>query len=155
MRFLAGLALLGLAACTSLPDYYVMRHLQKADGPDPALSAEGRANAAEVPQLLITKPPRAIYVSTTRRARETAAAVAKTWNITPQEYDPRDTPALIARLSQEKGPVLVVGHSNTVPDIVKALSGDDVGPMREDEYGTIFYVTGPMRGDKRAVIWMR
>ena len=43
--------------------------------------------------------------------------------------------------------VLVVGHSNTVPEIVRRLSRDGrVPPMGEDEYGTIYVVTVPTLG---------
>ena len=76
------LLLFALGACETTappsrgPSYYVMRHLQKADGPDPALSEEGRANARRLIGLFAADPPRAIYVSTTRRARETAAPLA-------------------------------------------------------------------------------
>ena len=137
-----------LAACASAPDYYVMRHLQKADGQDPALSELGRRKAENLPYVIGDPRPRAIYVSATRRARETAAVAAERFGIAPQEYDPRDTSALIARARRERGPVLIVGHSNTVPEIVTALSGRPVPPMSESDYGLIYYV----RGRDRAVI---
>ena len=41
------------------------------------------------------------------------------------------------------GRVLIVGHSDTVPGIVEELSGIDVGPMSEAEYGIVYLVTIP------------
>ena len=41
------------------------------------------------------------------------------------------------------GRALIVGHSDTVPDIVKELSGIDVGAMSEAEYGIVYVVTIP------------
>ena len=145
------LALLMLAACTTTPDataaasaqpaYYVMRHLQKADGPDPALSAEGAANAKRLAAWFDGRAkPTAIYVSSTRRARETAASLAAALSLVPREYDPADTPALLARISAEAGSVLVVGHSNTVPDIVAGLGGTRPAPLADTDYGAIWVV---------------
>jgi phosphohistidine phosphatase SixA len=150
-RFLFTAALAMLAACTTVmvppgpPNIYVMRHLQKAEGADPPLAELGRANAALLPDLVLRDPPRAIYVSATRRARETAAPLAVALGIVPQEYDPRDTPALLARLRAERHTVLVVGHSNTVPDIVEGMGGRRPDPIDETTYGWIYYIYGPNR----------
>ena len=37
--------------------------------------------------------------------------------------------------------VLIVGHSNTVPEIVKYVTGFDVAPMGENEFDRIYVVT--------------
>jgi broad specificity phosphatase PhoE len=145
-RPLAALLLLALAACATAapepaaPSWYVMRHLQKAEGPDPALSAEGQANAQRLIAFFAADPPRAIYVSTTRRARETAGPLAAKLGATVREYDPADTPGLVARVKAEAGTVLVVGHSNTVPDIVARLGGARPAPLGEGDFGDIFRV---------------
>ena len=146
-RALAAVLLLALAACATAPRdpaapyWYVMRHLQKGDGEDPPLSAEGRAKAERLAGMFAQGEPAAIYVSTTRRARETAAPLAALRGLTPKEYDPRDTAALVQRLRAEPGSVLVVGHSNTVPEIVAQLGGAPrPADIREDRYGDIFRV---------------
>ncbi|HEX8511552.1 MAG TPA: phosphoglycerate mutase family protein [Allosphingosinicella sp.] len=145
-RPFAALLLLATAACASTPgepagsSWYVMRHLQKAQGPDPALSAEGATNAARLASWFGKDRPAAIYVSTTRRARETAAPIAATLGLTPREYDPRDTPGLVARAKAEAGTVLIVGHSNTVPEIVAGLGGTRPADLAETDYGDIFRV---------------
>lgn len=142
-RPLAALLVLVAAACATAPgkppapSYYVMRHLQKAEGQDPALSDVGRQNAKLLAGLL-EPGPRAIYASATRRALETAQPTATRYRLTIKEYDPRDTPALVARVRAERGPVLIVGHSNTVPAIVQALAGRAIGEMDESDYGTVF-----------------
>ncbi|HEU0098108.1 MAG TPA: phosphoglycerate mutase family protein [Allosphingosinicella sp.] len=145
-RPLAALLVLALAACATTagepaaPSWYVMRHLQKAEGPDPALSEEGRRNAERLIARLVKDPPAAIYVSATRRARETAGPLAAKLGLTPREYDPRDTPALVARAKAETGTVLIVGHSNTVPEIVAGLGGARPADLAETDYGDIFRV---------------
>jgi hypothetical protein len=45
--------------------------------------------------------------------------------------------------------VLVVGHSNTVPQIVQALSGRAVAEMTEEEYDHLFVVVVPPQGVPR------
>lgn len=145
-RPLAALLLIALAACATsareaaAPSWYVMRHLQKAEGPDPALSEEGARNAERLSTWFARDRPAAIYVSTTRRARETAAPLAARLRLTMKEYDPRDTPGLAARVRAETGNVLIVGHSNTVPEIVEQLGGARPADMAETEFGDIFKV---------------
>ena len=144
----AALLLAALAGCASTPEpeptpnYFVMRHLQKAPGPDPALSEEGERAAQRLAAFLNGRRISAIFVSATRRARETAAPLAARLGLTPREYDPADTPALVARVREERGPVLVVGHSNTVPDIVEQLGGARPEPIADDRYGDVWHIRG-------------
>jgi broad specificity phosphatase PhoE len=149
---LAAAFLILIAACATAPraeaphpNYYVMRHLQKAAGQDPELSPEGKANAERLAGLLATDPPSAIYVSTTRRAAETAAPLAARLGLTAKTYDPADTPALIAQVMKEPGTVLVVGHSNTVPEIVQRLGGTRPPDLAETDYGDLWHISGPDR----------
>jgi broad specificity phosphatase PhoE len=145
-RPLAALLLFALAACATTAreppaqSWYVMRHLQKAEGPDPALSAEGHANARRLIDFFGEDRPGAIYVSTTRRALETAGPLAATLAVTVKEYDPSDTSGLVARVKAEAGTVLIVGHSNTVPEIVARLGGARPADLAESDYGDIFRV---------------
>jgi broad specificity phosphatase PhoE len=156
-RPLAALLLAALAACAttapapSAPSWYVMRHLQKAGGPDPALSEEGHANARRLIGLFREDPPTTIYVSSTKRALETAGPLAATLGVTVKEYDPRDTPGLIARAKAETGTVLIVGHSNTVPEIVAQLGGARPADLAESDYGDIFRVRRDGRVERMRV----
>jgi broad specificity phosphatase PhoE len=156
-RMIAALLLAALAACAAVvpepagPGWYAMRHLQKADGPDPGLSGEGRAGAERLAGWFGDEPPAAVYVSTTRRARETAAPLAARLGLTPKEYDPSDTPGLIARVRAEAGPVLIVGHSNTVPEIVERLGGTRPADLGEGDYGDVWLVWRDGRTERRRV----
>jgi hypothetical protein len=147
IRALFASLLLALSACAAAqqapaaPAWFVTRHLQKAEGADPALTPQGRACAVRLAERLAGESIGAIYVSSTRRARETAAPLAERLGETPLEYDPRDTPALVARLRQEGGRVLVVGHSNTVPDIVAGLGGARPAAIADDRYGDLWLVS--------------
>lgn len=151
-RFIAAALLILVAACattpradTPHPNYYVTRHLQKAGGQDPGLTEEGKANAVRLADLLAGDPPSVIYVSTTRRAAETAAPLAARLGLVPKTYNPSDTPGLIAAVTTETGSVLIVGHSNTVPEIVERLGGARPADLADDAYGDVWHVFGPDR----------
>ena len=136
-------ALLAAAATqpsTAADTVYVLRHLQKAEGTDPPLSAEGAANAQLLAQRLATSGIKAIFATPTQRAMQTGEPLAKALGITITSYDPRDPAALIKAASAVNGSVLIVGHSNTVPDIVGRFGGTPV-PLTEQDYGTVFIVT--------------
>jgi phosphohistidine phosphatase SixA len=154
-RGLAALLLFALAACSTAPppprgpSFYVMRHLQKAEGQDPPLSEEGRADARRLIGFFAAERPRAVYVSTTRRAYETAQPVARKLRLRIRRYDPADTDGLIARVLAERGPVLVVGHSNTVPEIVERLGGERPAALAETDYGDVWHLWGTPRRTER------
>jgi phosphohistidine phosphatase SixA len=157
LRPAAALLLALVAACATIPPepagpvYYAMRHLQKAEGPDPGLSAEGQARAERLAGWFGGDPPAAIYVSSTRRARETAAPLAARLGLTLEDYDPSDTSALIARVKAETGPVLIVGHSNTVPEIVERLGGTRPADLGESDYGDMWLVWKDGRTERRRI----
>ena len=145
---LAALVLMVAAACTSLqpaprPSIYVMRHLNTPAGvPDPDLTAEGQAAALRLAAWFRNDQPNVIYVSSTKRARQTAAPLAARLHLTPKTYKPADTPALVAAVLAERGTVLVVGHSNTVPDIVEQLGGQRPAALNHPDFGDIWHVFG-------------
>ena len=131
---------------------YVVRHLNTPEGqPDPDLLPEGRAAAVALADMMETdrfqgaRRPVAIYVSDYKRTRQTAAPVAARFGLNLTVYDPRDTPGLIARVRREPGPVLIVGHSNTVPDIVERLGAARPADISEETFGQIWHVYGPDR----------
>ncbi len=148
MKHLALMALAMLvSACMTTsepvqaPVYYVMRHLHTPEGQrDPDLTAEGQATAQRVVRLFERERPAAIYVSDYKRTRQTAAAVAARYGLTPIVYDPADTPALVARVRAGPWPVLIVGHSNTVPDIVEQLGGTRPAPLSHPDFGDVWRI---------------
>jgi broad specificity phosphatase PhoE len=151
MPMIAAMMFALLASCThapqssitsAAPEIYVMRHLQAGSGDDPSLTTEGAAQAQMLPIFFRRDPPHTIYASTLRRAQETAAPLAQGLGLAVKSYDPRGTSALISAVRQETGPVLIVGHSNTVPDIVEALSGTRPDPIAHSEYGDTWQIRG-------------
>ena len=141
-----------LAACSTLGvvspgrQVFVMRHLQAESGADPALTAEGRRQALLLADWFRKADrPRAIYVSRFLRAKETAAPLAARLGLRPIVYDPVNSDALVTTVKAEPGTVLVVGHSNTVPDIVEGLGGARPEPIQHHQHGDIWRVSADGR----------
>ena len=134
--------LLGAAAVPALAadTVYVMRHLQKAAGEDPPLTPEGATNAGLVAGQLGKSGITAVFATKTRRAMQTGEPLARLLNVPVTNYDPRNVPALVAQVNAIGGNVLVVGHNNTVPDLVAAFGGTKPGPLTESDYGTIYVI---------------
>lgn len=143
-----GIWLLGAASTTTV---FVMRHAEKAEAPaeDPSLSPAGEARALELAQHFGRAPKAfgfdSIIVSELRRTQETVRPLANRLGI-PVIVVPAGDPARAARRALDEnrgGRVLIVGHSDTVPAIVEALSGDKVPEMNEQEYGIVYVVAVP------------
>ena len=140
----------GVQRATSTPDIYVMRHLQTpANVSDPDLTGEGRRVALLLVQWFKRARPGVIYVSNTKRAQQTAAPLARKLKIKPTIYNPKNTAALIAAVFAETRTVLVVGHSNTVPDIIDGFGGHRPEPLVHEDFGDIWRIDGRSRETER------
>jgi broad specificity phosphatase PhoE len=133
----------------------VIRHAEKESisAPDPSLSEAGEARAALLVRMFgqPTGPGHldAIYISSALRNRMTAAPLAARLGIVPIVAPSDDPKALAHRIVRENSGkrVMVIGHANTVPEIVAALSGrNDIAPIDEHEFGTMYIVTVPRIG---------
>lgn len=139
--------LAALAGCATAPPaptspavrYIVVRHAEKADDGtrDPDLAPAGRERAQRLAARLHEEPLRAVYVTAYRRTLQTGEPAAREHRLTPVVYDAKRAPAEFAaqlRREHRDGAVLVVGHSNTAPDIAAALCACAAEPMPETEY---------------------
>jgi phosphohistidine phosphatase SixA len=134
----------------SLPDTTVIlvRHAEKQSGSaDPPLTPEGAERAERLATMLAENggatPIARIFSSEVRRTQETAAPLARKLALAVTTVPARETAALVSQLrAAPRGSVsVVVGHSNTVPRIVAALTGGPAVPdIAEDDFGTIFVV---------------
>jgi broad specificity phosphatase PhoE len=141
----------GTADCTTV---IVIRHAEKALGSvaDPPLTEAGEARAALLARMFgdAKSPGRidAIYVSPALRNRLTAAPLAARLGLAPVVAS--DDPKGLARRvlhEHEGGRVLVIGHVDTVPQIVAALSGNgNVPAIGDAQYDTMYIVTVPRIG---------
>jgi len=137
----------------------VVRHAEKGtdDPRDPSLTVAGQQRALALSSVLKDAGVTAIYTTQYKRNRQTAEPLAQQSGIaiTERPITAANTPSYAQDLASEiltrsaGKSVLVVGHSNTVPDIVKALSGSVVPAITDPEYDHIFIVTIPATGSPR------
>ena len=141
IRRLVLAALLLTVATPAEAQTYVMRHLDTPEGQrDPDLLPKGVATAERLVQWFRGKRLTAIYVTHFKRTAQTAGPLAAARKLTPKLYDPARTADLIATLRTERGPVLIVGHSNTVPDIVEQSGGTRPPALTHPDFGDIWTI---------------
>jgi phosphohistidine phosphatase SixA len=118
----------------------LVRHAEKlSSSGDPSLSDAGRRRAEALAQALRDVPLAAVFASPTKRTQETALPVALGHGLVPVVVEPKDVRARLAT-DHAGGKVLVVGHSNTLPDLVEALSAGDAPTIGEGEYDGMWIV---------------
>jgi len=61
--------------------------------------------------------------------------------VTPTVVKADETAALVAKVKAAKGAVLVVGHSNTVPEVMTALGVKPAVTIADTEFDNLFIVT--------------
>lgn len=145
---------------------FVVRHAEKEDEPkqDPPLKKEGVARSQELARILAGANIKAIYTSQFARTKLTAdPLVAKTGlTITSLTLKPNrenlrliseeSTGELINKILQRPGEsVLVIGHSNWMPDVIRMLGGDIVPTIDEQKFDDLFIVTVYAKGKAKVL----
>ena len=131
-----------------------VRHAERADGgsgtsmsqTDPLLSAEGEARAKRLASMLADAGITAIYVTEYKRTQDTAKPLAQKIGVEVRSRKAQDSAGLAATLKAEhvKDVVLIIGHSNTLPNVIKAMGGPEL-TIPDAEYDTI-YIFVPATG---------
>jgi len=134
---------------------YLVRHAERAeDGTnDPPISEAGQARAALVATLLGDAGIGTIHSTDYKRTQQTGQPLSDATGLAFESYDPRDLPGFAAALRDSPGRHLVLGHSNTTPNLVEALGGDSHGPIEEFEYDRLYVVV--ISGDQVSTILLR
>ena len=139
-----------ISLTASAQTYYIVRHAEKApvDGnpnmsaSNPPLSEAGKARAEALKELLKDKNITTIYSTDYIRTRTTAEPLSKALNVPVATYK---TGADILSMEQGLDPahvVLIVGHSNTVDDLVNLLCKEQkLTDLADSEYDNLFIVT--------------
>ncbi|MEM6512326.1 MAG: phosphoglycerate mutase family protein [Pseudomonadota bacterium] len=137
-----------------------VRHADKAALPadDPALSPAGLQRAAELARQLVDADVvagiDAVYATPYRRAQETAQPVADALGLPITAYDAADTEQVLDDiLDRHKGKiVLVVGHSDTIPNLIANLGASkNVPPIADNEYDNIYLISIPWFGKTKTI----
>ena len=126
--------------------FYFIRHAEKdrsnPEDPDPELSQKGLGRAMHWAEIFDDIPLDAIYSTDYARTSMTAAPSAVKQDLTVQYYDPGTMDIEAFRAENLGKSVLVVGHSNTTPDMLNRLMGEDrFGAMDDTDNGSLFILT--------------
>lgn len=131
----------------------LVRHAEKAsDGTDdPPLTEQGQARAELLKATLAAAGVDAIYSTPYQRNTSTVAPLAAALGLTITEYDAKQpaTQFLAQLQAEHKGQqILLCGHSNTIPALLNAMTGEDQYPeLAEGEYDNLFIATLSERGE--------
>ena len=123
---------------------YLVRHAEKqseqsAQADDPDLTAAGFERAQQLARVLRDAKLTAIYSTDYKRTQKTAQPLVKLANLPLTSYDPRALQTLADKLKKSTGRVLVVGHSNTTPELVELLGGNAGASIDEaSEYDRLY-----------------
>jgi len=135
---------------------FLVRHAERAEEPrqDPPLTEKGVARSEALARLLSAAGVKAIYTSQFARTKLTAEPLAKqlgvavtsislkTSSSNPRAIAEESTKEIVDKImSNAGGSVLVVGHSNSIPDVIKMLGGDVVPTIDEKKFDDLFVVT--------------
>lgn len=150
---LALACLLPCAAMAAPEVIYLVRHGEKAaEGKDPELTPQGQARASRIAAILHRAGVKAIFSTPTLRTRQTAQPLAQRLGIEVQAYDPRAPKALVEKVKSLSGAVLVVGHSNTLGELVSLFGGTPGAEIGDDEYDRLYQLINREDGKVQTIL---
>ncbi len=135
--------------------FILVRHAEKeSTGTDPNLSPEGQLRAIELSRILATSDLKNVYSTNFNRTLQTAQPISDSLGISPSIYDPSNlNPFINTVLADHHSEiVLVVGHSNTTPDLINKLIGENrYSIIPEDQYNDLFVVSVLDKGRSQVI----
>jgi broad specificity phosphatase PhoE len=125
---------------------YLIRHAEKdrtdPSNPDPELNQDGLGRAMHWAEILDEIPLDIIYSTDYERTSMTAAPTSVKKDIPIEYYDPSALNVMDFKKEIMGKKVLIVGHSNTTPDLVNKLLGKEntYSSMDDSDNGSLFIV---------------
>lgn len=126
---------------------YLLRHAEAGQppygesSPDPSLVTRGSQRAEQLVHLLADAGVTRIFSTEYRRTQETVKPLSQQLGLEVEPYDPRALEEFARRLRSMRGRVVVSGHSNTTPALVRFLGGDPAEPIDEkSEFDRLYVV---------------
>ena len=122
--------------------FFLVRHAEKAgQSDDSPLTEEGQRRAKSLASLLRDAGIGTIYSSDFVRTRDTAVPIATDLGLDIDLYDLHELGELAEKLLLSPGRVLVVGHSNTTPELAGLLGGESGRAIEDSEYDRLYMLT--------------
>ena len=136
--------------------YYLIRHAEKdrsdASNKNPHLIEKGNNRAKHWSTIFKNVAFDAIYSTDYNRTRETAQSTATKNNVELTLYHPNINVTSFINETKDKI-VLVVGHSNTIPQFVNALIGKEkYDDIDDSNNGNLYIVTVSGSGETSGIL---
>lgn len=122
---------------------YLTRHAEKItskDNKDPELTKIGEFRAINIAKQLSKVGISHIFSTDYNRTLQTAQPLADFLKIEIEKYDASKLPEFAEKIKSMHGAILIVGHSNTTPNLTALLSGKEVAPIHENEFDNLYQV---------------
>lgn len=120
---------------------YLVRHAEKQkDKQNPSLTSCGQLRAKQLATLLAEANIKTIYSTQYKRTLATAQPLSAQQHIAVRHYSAKDLPQVAQHLLAQKENMLVVGHSNTTPQLTQLLSGEKVPPIADNQYQVLYQI---------------
>ena len=160
----SGLTNRAAALQTAATTVYLVRHAEKETTPpdNPPLTEAGKARAEELARVLGQAKIQTIISSQYARTQQTAEPTAKRFGVPittlqlrmdmakPREISLASIKEIVDKIyAQAGGDVLVVGHSNTIPEVIKMLGIANPPVINEKEFDDLFILTVMGKGQAR------
>jgi len=142
LTLILSIPVLLVTCANAAPVVFIVRHAEKggSGGKDPDLSVEGQKRADALAHILKDSQITSVFVTEFKRTQQTAAPTARAAHVSPTVIQANDIGAVVHKLRALNGNALVVGHGNTIPDVLKALGIATPFNIPEDDYAEIFAV---------------
>jgi broad specificity phosphatase PhoE len=108
---------------------------------DPMLNAAGVARAEELAHVVGGAHVESVFTSTRRRTELTAAPLSTRLGLHPEVVPPPEEFARQVLAGEEGAVVMVVGHSDTIPEMIAALGVVAPPTITDREFDNLFLVT--------------
>jgi len=121
----------------------LVRHAEKgAEGKDPELTDSGRQRAVRLAEALKDTGVTTILTSDARRTIRTAEPAAKANGVAARVVKGGDAGETVKEIdgAPADAVVLVVGHSNTLPEILAKLGAPAKVAIADSDFGNLFVV---------------
>ena len=123
--------------------YYFIRHAEKeAQGEDPDLTKKGIQQAKQWASYFKDKSLHSIYSTDYKRTQHTAKIIAEELQLKVTTYDANTGYTDQFKRNTANQNVLIVGHSNTIPNFANAILGQSkFSDISEDTYNLLIKVS--------------
>lgn len=118
--------------------WYFVRHFEKLAGHNPGLTVTGHQRAEALAAYFAHIPLSKIYSTDYDRTRQSVQPLAQLLGINVEYYSESQLTELAEGLGAQNN-ILVMGHSNTTPQLVR-LMGGEAEDMAEQDYGRLLII---------------